>query len=793
MNRHLEVLEFNKVLEMLAEYTACPDAREEALNLIPQTDVLSARELMQQTKDAHSLLARFGGPSFGGLKNVNSFLSRAEADGILNMSELLDIATVLKIIRGIVNWRSSNSGVETVLDMYFNILMPNKFLEEAITNAIVSPEEMSDNASPELKEIRRKIRVQESKIRDKLEKITRSAGSSKYLQEGIITMRNGRYVVPVKSEHRTEIDGLVHDTSGSGATVFVEPMAVVEANNEIRLLKTRERDEIERILAALSSQAGSFADSIKRSYESVVCLNVIFAKAQLAYKMKAAVPEINNEGIIDLKSARHPLINQKKVVPVDISLGAEFDTLMITGPNTGGKTVSIKTIGLLSAMAMSGLMIPVSDHSAVSVFDEILCDIGDEQSIEQSLSTFSSHMTTIIDIMKTANCKSLVLIDELGAGTDPVEGAALAMAILEQLHRQGAKIAATTHYAELKEYALQTERVENASCEFNVETLKPTYRLLIGVPGKSNAFAISERLGLNKEITQRAAEYISSEKSRFEDVVDKLEQSRLEMEKQKELSELQQQKAIKEREEAEKLREEAKALRDKEFEKAKAEAAKITDNARREAGSLLLQIEKLKKELKTAKDVNDLARRAKASMKKGLESLGEVADPVAEIDFDEDYVLPRALVIGDTVILADLKREATVTKLPDKKNNVEVQAGSMKMRVPLSNIRLTEKKKKPKTVGVMKVGKLDNVGSGNISSTLDLRGYTVDECIMTLDKYIDTAMRTSINEFTIIHGKGTGALRTAVHSYLKNCKVVKSYRLGTYGEGETGVTVVELK
>ena len=527
--KHYNALELPKVLAMLAEFTCCEDAREASLNITPQSNIFMAQSLLNQTRDAHMMLSRFGGPAFGGLKNISNALSRATAGSVLTMRDLLDVASVLHVIRSISSWRETNSGVKTTLDIYFSSLSPNNFLEKAITSAIVSEDEMADNASPELARIRRAIRNKEASAREKLDKLVRS-NSQKYLQENIITMRNGRYVVPVKNEYRSEIAGLVHDTSSSGATVFIEPMAVVEANNEIKVLRADEKDEMERILAELSASVGEFSEIIKANYECAVELNVIFSKAQLAYKMKASVPELNDKGIIELKNARHPLIQPEKVVPVNITLGKEFDTLVITGPNTGGKTVAIKTIGLLSLMAMCGLMIPVSDESKISVFDNVLADIGDEQSIEQSLSTFSSHMTNIIEIQEIADEKSLILIDELGAGTDPVEGAALAMAILEDLHLKGAKIGATTHYAELKIYALESDRVENASCEFDVSTLRPTYKLLIGIPGKSNAFAISEKLGMEKRIVMRGEELISAESKKFEQVVDKLESTRKELE-----------------------------------------------------------------------------------------------------------------------------------------------------------------------------------------------------------------------------------------------------------------------
>ncbi len=793
-DKHAKSIEFDKVLERLAEFTSCDDARYNALHLKPESNLDLARALLNQTADAHMLLARFGGPSFGGLKNVNNALSRANAGSVLNTRELLDIGGVLRVIRTLSQWRASNAGVQSVLDPLFNALSPNKYLETAIFNAIISEEEISDNASPTLADIRRKIRRQEAKVREQLEKFSRSQVHSKYLQENIITQRNGRYVVPVKNEYRNEVAGLVHDTSASGATVFIEPMAVVEANNEIRVLQTKEREEIERILAELSAAAGDFAQSIKDSYECALELNLIFAKAQYAYKIKAAPPILNDKGIVNLRAARHPLIDPKKVVPVDIMLGKDFDTLVITGPNTGGKTVSIKTLGLLSMMAMCGLMIPAGDRSEISVFDKILSDIGDEQSIEQSLSTFSAHMTTIIDIFNEADEKSLILIDELGAGTDPVEGAALAIAILESLHFKGAKIAATTHYAELKAYALETPRVENGCCEFDVATLRPTYRLLIGVPGKSNALAISEKLGLDMSVINRATELVSSENKAFENVVDKLEETRRRMEDEygraKQLSD----KADKEKADAEKLKEEIAVLREKELEKARSQALKVVEQAKREAYALMQELDKLKKEQQKTKDAAELARRAKSLVKKGIESIDSAADPIIGIeDDDKDYVLPRPLVAGDTVIIRDIAKTAKVLSPADKNGNVEVQAGSIKTRVKLSNLKLCEnapKKKETKSTARLQGDSRLNMAA---STRLDLRGMTVDDCLIELDRFIDMGLRTGLNEFTIVHGKGTGALRTAVTRYLKASPYVKSSRLGVYGEGEDGVTIVVLK
>lgn len=794
-NRHYRSLELDKILEMLASHATCADAKALALALAPQTDLHLARALLSQTEDAHMLLARFGGPSFGGLHNVNNALRRAAAGGMLTMRELLEIAEVLRVIRSLSEWRSRSAGVDTCLDNFFQALMPNKFLEERILNAILSEDEMADSASPTLQDIRRKIRAASSRVRDQLDKMIRSPHYQKYLQEPIVTQRNGRFVVPVKNENRGEVAGLVHDTSSSGATVFIEPMGVVEANNEIKVLQSKERDEIDRILMELSAEAGSFADSVKASYECAVELNLIFAKAQLAYQMKAAPPLLNDEGVVELRRARHPLIAKEKVVPTDIRLGEAFDTLVITGPNTGGKTVSIKTVGLLTLMAMCGLMIPAADQSRVSIFTHVLADIGDEQSIEQSLSTFSAHMTNIIHILGEADGQSLVLIDELGAGTDPVEGAALAMAILEQLHQQGAKIAATTHYAELKAYALQTPRVENGCCEFDVATLRPTYRLLIGVPGRSNAFAISERLGMAGAVVDRARALVSAENTRFEDVVESLEKSHQALEQERE-------EALAQRTEAEAIRQKAEEqlksvdqLREREIEQARAQAMRIVEQAQRESQFFLMELEKLKKEKEKNQNLAELARRAKSQMKQHANAMAEVTNPViAPVVDDADYILPRPLQVGDAVLISDLDKQATVLSLPDKNGNVEVQAGPLKTRVRLQSLRLLSgKEKKRAAVKSRTVHRSESIAQTSVKTSCDLRGKTVEEALLDLDQFLDDCVMTGLNECTIIHGKGTGALRGAVQKHLRAHPTVKSYRLGVYGEGEDGVTMVTLK
>ncbi len=793
MNRHLRAIELDKVLLMVAERACNEDAREAILSLRPETNLQLVADLLKKTEDAYVLLAKYGGPSFGGLKNVSNALARAKAGAMLTMKELLDIGGTVRAVRALHEWRDGNGQDPMSIDIYFSSLMPNKFLEERIFTAILSEDEMSDNASAELASIRRKIKNQENTVREKLEKIIRSQSLKSVLQDAIITQRNGRYVVPVKSEHRAAVSGLVHDTSSTGATVFVEPAGVVEANNEIRVLKGKESQEIEKILYELSSLAGSFFDEIKGSYECAVEINVIFSKAQLAYKMNATMPKLNAKGIINLNKARHPLIDPKKVVATDIRLGKEFDTLVITGPNTGGKTVAIKTLGLLSAMAMCGLMLPCGDESEVSVFDELLADIGDEQSIEQSLSTFSSHMVNIVNILKTANERSLVLIDELGAGTDPVEGAALAMAVLEKLHLQGAKIAATTHYAELKAYALETERVENGSCEFDVNSLRPTYRLLIGVPGRSNAFAISERLGIEKGIIEKAKALVSSESVRFENVVDRLEESRIQMEKEKKEAERIKEAALQEREKSRAALSEAQERRDKEIENAKGEALRIVEQARREANSLLAEIEKLKKETKTTKDASELLRKARATVNTHLNAIDDAVNPVMEnIDTDEGYVLPRELQVGDDVFCKTIGKNAVVTALKDKKGNVEITAGMLKMRVSEDSLKLLEKKKeKPKSS--TRRNSVESRASKDVNNRCDLRGLMVDEALLVLDRFIDDIVMSGLNECTIIHGKGTGALRSAVTSYLRSDPRVRFFRLGTFGEGENGVTIAEIK
>lgn len=790
MDKNLKALELDRVLEMLAREATCDDAKELALKLKPVNDIDEAQLLLSQTEDAYSLLARFGAPSFSGLKNVNNALSRAAAGGELNTSELLAIAGTLRAVRSLYEWYGHFSSVRTNLDFFFEGITVNKYLEAKIFSVIISEDEISDKASDELFEIRRKKRAKANSIREKLDGIIHSAHYQKFLQEPIVTQRNGRYVVPVKSENRADVPGLVHDMSASGATVFIEPVSVVDANNEIKILESREREEIRRILFELSTEAGNFSESIKSSYDSAVMLNLIFAKAHLAEKMKASMPLLNKEGIIELNKARHPLLNPETVVPTDIMLGGEFDTLVITGPNTGGKTVAIKTLGLLALMAECGLLIPAGDNSRIAVFENVLVDVGDEQSIEQSLSTFSSHIVNIIDIMKQAGDNSLVLIDELGSGTDPIEGAALAVSIIEYLRTKGARIAATTHYAELKAYALETEGVSNGSCEFDVNTLRPTYKLLIGVPGRSNAFAISERLGMDKSVVEEAKKIVGNENRSFEAVLESLEATRLELEKEKERAEKAVQAADRMRSKAQSEKDKIAQLKANELEKAKREAEKIINSAKRQSADFLLKLEQLKKEAENS-NATEVARKTRREIKNRLGEMQEIIDPreLAE-NWDEDYKLPRPVVKGDAVIIRGIG-EGEVLEVGREK--VLVQSGIFKTRVKMGDLMLTEKKKKPKPVSQRSVYRTTSRADADVTTELDLRGQTVDEALMNLGLFIDKCVLNNIPEIRIIHGKGTGALRSAVTQELRHHPNIKAFRLGVYGEGENGVTIAELK
>lgn len=790
MNKNHKTLELDLILEKLAAECSCDDAKDLARGLKPACDMAEVEMLLQQTEDAFSLLARFGGPSFSGRKNVNNSLHRAAAGGSLNPKELLDIAYCLRALRTLDEWRNHSSGVKTSLDFFFEGITSNKYLETKILSCIVSEEEIADKASDTLFDIRKKIRSKENSIREKLDSLIHSSHYQQFLQEAIITQRNGRFVVPVKAECRGNVPGLVHDTSSTGATVFIEPASVVDANNDIKVLQGKERDEIMRILYELSAESGDFAESIKHSYESAIRLNLIFAKAHLAYKMKATKPILNNEGIICLKKARHPLIDPKKVVATDIALGDEYDTLVITGPNTGGKTVSLKTLGLLTLMTMCGLLIPVADRSRVSVFNNILVDIGDEQSIAQSLSTFSSHMVNIIDIMKKADDKSLILIDELGAGTDPVEGAALAVSIIEALREKGAIIAATTHYAELKAYALDTPGVTNGCCEFDIETLRPTYKLLIGVPGRSNAFAILKHLGMTQDVIDNAKAIVGSDNRDFEAVLEKLEASRHALEEERKVAEEMTERARKIEEKAQSEMDKIETLKARELDKAKREAQKLIDAAERKSSQFLLELDKLKKE-QTSSNATEIARKTRRAVKAQMGEMDDLINPNELADnWDYDYKLPRNPVPGDRIVIKGIG-EGDVLEF--KNNNVFVKSGLLKTRVKLSDIMILDKPKKKPVKTQHNVYRTSSRADADVKTEIDMRGETVDEALSELGLFIDRCVLNNIEEIRIIHGKGTGALRSAVTDYLKTHPNVSEYRLGRYGEGENGVTIAKLK
>ena len=794
--KYLKALELDKILEMLAQETCCESARNLALSIEPETDVDEVIRSLKRTDDAFNLTLRFGTPSFIGLVDPTPRLKVAMAGGTLSPRDLLNIGAVLRQSRSLSQWAHQFEDEENSISEDLFSLYLNNILEREISSAIISDDEIDDNASAELASIRRKIRQTELKARDRMEKIIHSSTYQKYLQDSLITMRDGRFVVPVKAEYRGEIEGLVHDTSASGSTYFIEPIGVVEANNEIRVLQAKEKDEIERILADFSARCAECGEDIQLLFGRLMDLNVLFAKTRLASKMNAFCPTVTEDGKINLKKARHPLIDPKKVVPVDVHLGDEFTSLVITGPNTGGKTVTLKTLGLLSLMTMCGLLIPVAPGSSVSTFENILVDIGDEQSIEQSLSTFSAHMTNIVSILEEADYRSLILVDELGSGTDPVEGAALAISVLERFRQRHCRVAATTHYAELKMYAIQTEGVENACCEFDVESLKPTYRLLIGVPGRSNAFAISQKLGLDPAIISHAQALVQSENKQFEDVVDSLEASRQQYEAMtRELAEKEA--------EIERTRKEIRAHKEQlskekaaEVQKAKEQAMRIVSDVQGQANALMDELNQIRKE-KDREAFSQKAIAARSQLKSKLDKIHDAANPITERE-NISYTLPRPLKPGDTVLIVDIDKEGTVLQAPDKSGNVLVQAGIIRSRVKIGNLRLLDKKKVQFNgtnvrTGKGSVKKSINVSGRSASMECDLRGMTVDEALLTLDSFIDNAILTHVHQITIIHGKGTGALRAAVQAHLKQHKAIRTFRLGVYGEGEAGVTVAELK
>ena len=793
MNLKYRKLELDKIIEMLKNEAWSDMAKEQLDKLEPSYDIDTVRKELKKCDDAFVLSSKFGTPRFYNIKDVVSSAKRAAQGASLSLRELLDIGLVLRETDGLISWYDQCGGTENSLNEYFALLSGNKTLENEISNSIISENELSDGASPELSRIRKAIVRQGMKIKEQLDKLIKSKTTQKYLQEALVTQRDGRYVVPVKTEYKSQVSGLVHDTSATGSTLFIEPMSVVEANNEIRILKSEELAEIERIIKDMSEQVGIFSEALIQNISCLVKLEEYFAKSNLAGKMTAVTPEITDEPVLKLNKARHPLINKENVVPTTIILGETYSSLIITGPNTGGKTVSLKTAGLLTLMTMCGMMIPAGDNSVVGIFSKVLVDIGDEQSIEQSLSTFSSHMTNIVRIIKAANEHSLVLLDELGSGTDPIEGAALAVAILDDLRRKGCRVMATTHYQEVKLYAVEQEGVENASCEFDVDTLRPTYKLIIGVPGKSNAFAIAKRLGVTDEIISEAKSLVTDENSRFERVIESLEKTQHELDVMREAAAKDARQARELTESLEKERNDLEKQKEFELEKARNKAMSIVEQTRFGADRLMNELEEIKKE----KDKKDFSEKVKASQSKvnnTLDILYDKANPVVEKKKTK-YVLPRDLRIGDTVRLMDVGSKGTVITLPDASGSCTVQTGMIKTRTKLENLELITdtpvSQKKKQGSGVRK--SLQSNMTRKSSMELDIRGMMTDEGIMEVDRFIDNCLIAGIETVTIIHGKGTGALRAAVHQFLKQHKNVKSYRLGEYGEGESGVTVAVLK
>ena len=786
--KSLQKLELPLVLQQLSACAGSVGGKEACLRLVPVTDLEEVELLLQQTSAASDLCARKGNPVFGDVTDVSASLERAERGGTLQPKELLRIAGILRCARTTQGYVSEDD-VKTVLDSLFRALTPNKYLEDKIFGAILSEEEIADTASTALADIRRHMRIQSGKIRDSLQKVISSPAYSKFLREPIITIRQGRYVVPVKSECKNDVPGLVHDVSATGSTYFVEPMSAVNANNALRELELKEKKEIERILAELSAEAAGYREAINLDYQMLVQLDVIFAKAKLAYQMRAGAPIMNDQGRVELRKARHPLIDPKSVVPITVRLGSDFDTMIITGPNTGGKTVTLKTIGLLTLMAECGLHIPAGDGSELSTFDAILADIGDEQSIAQSLSTFSSHMRTIVDVVAQCDDRTLVLFDELGAGTDPAEGAALATAIIEFCRKMGSHVVATTHYAELKLYAMRTKGVINASCEFDVETLRPTYKLLIGIPGKSNAFAISRKLGLAEEILKEADDLVDKSDKDFEDVLAQLEQQRQQMESARQEAERLRQETAKIKQQSEEYHEQLRREKEKAMESARREAQHIIEEARAAANIASEELKAMKKQLQESADTSGLNQR-QADLRRNL---NEVEEKLHAAQPQRDRPKPsRGILVGDTVELLKLGTKASVIAI-NKDGTLQLQAGILKMTAAPEEVYLLENENPYKEKGPRPKHSGREMKLSAMPTEVDLRGMDAIEAVCVLERYLDEAMRANLTQVRIIHGKGTGTLRAAVQQALKKNKFVKQFRLGQYGEGEDGVTIAEFR
>ena len=779
-------LELNQVLELLSACAGSSDGKAACLALQPSSDLEEAQQWLDETTAASNLSTKKGYPGFADVRDISASLDSAERGGTLQPKELLHIAGVLRAARNVKNYISEDEQ-ETVLTPLFQMLVPNKYLEDRIFDAILTEEEIADTASPALADIRRHMRIQSAKIKDGLQKVINSPAYSKFLREPIITIRQGRYVVPVKSECKNDVPGLVHDVSATGSTYFVEPMSAVNANNALRELELKEKKEIERILSELSAEASGYKEAINDDFHLLIRLDVIFAKAKLAFNMRAWAPIMNDTGRIELRNARHPLIDSKKVVPISLRLGSDFDTMIITGPNTGGKTVTLKTIGLLTLMAECGLHIPAGDGSCISTFDAILADIGDEQSIAQSLSTFTSHMRTIVDIVAQCDNRTLVLFDELGAGTDPAEGAALAISLIEFCRKMGSRVVATTHYAELKLYAMRTANVINASCEFSVETLQPTYKLLIGIPGKSNAFAISRKLGLSEDILKEAADLVSQSDKDFEDVLSQLEEQRQQMESARAEAERLRLETIKINQQSEEMNAKLQKEREKAMEQARREAQLIIEEARRTANAATEEIKAIKKQLSDSADTQGVNQR-QAELRR---SLNDAEAKLRTGNAKKERPTPsRGILVGDTVELLKLATKASVLAI-NKDGTYQLQAGILKLTAKADEIYLLEQENPYQQKGGRPAHSGREMKMSAMASEIDLRGMDTVEAICVMDRYLDEAMRSNLNSVRIIHGKGTGALRSAVQQSLRKNKFVKKFRLGVYGEGEDGVTIAE--
>lgn len=785
----LTTLEFNKILNMLSGFAKNDEAKDIIKNLKPSPSLREVEQMLLETDAAVTMSLQYGTPEILRVDSVKASLKRLAVGGGLSITELLNIARILKCARSLKRYTEEQTGI---LSGYFSELSPNKTLEERITSAIVSEDEIADTASPALADIRRKIKRTGAKVKDSLDSMIRSSHYQKFLMDNIVTIRNNRYVVPVKAEHRADVPGIVHDMSSSGGTVFIEPTGVVNANNELHELEIKEKAEIEKILFELSNAAAEVSEQLEYNYETIINIDFIFAKAHLALDMKAVCPKLNDKGEINIIKGRHPLIDRKKIVPVSVSLGRDFDTLIVTGPNTGGKTVVLKTIGLFCLMTQSGLHIPANEESEMPVFEDIFADIGDEQSIEQSLSTFSSHMKNIVHIVSNIKPGTLVLFDELCSGTDPVEGAALATAIIENIRSAGANVVATTHYSELKLYALSTEGIENASCEFDVETLSPTYKLLIGVAGKSNAFAISQKLGLPKYIIDDSKKRLTDENIKFEDIMSKIEENRAHTEKSRYEQESMQREIKALKDELQKERDKLNKKKDKIYDNARAQADKIIKKAQRETEEMLEEINRLRKE-KRDKEAVRAMEEVRKELK--LKEKSNVRPKSRQTPGVKSNVNLNTLKLGANVLIIDLNDKGTVLSINKSNGTAVIQVGIMKITSKIDNLLVLEDDKgsKPEGYSAPKRTSVKVSAERSGRSEVDLRGMTIGEAEVEVDKFLDECVLSGLNEVSLIHGKGTGALRAGLHEYLRHHPHVRKYRLGRFGEGDLGVTIVELK